>query len=144
MLNMFIVFDLDGTLSDPAHRQPLLDHDPVPWDDFYAACAQDAPIWHMIELYRTLHKAGHQLEIWTGRADSVEAETRGWLAFYGIHLPVLRMRPYGDHSPDHILKPSWLRHYAKLPDLIFEDRASVVAAYRARRLNVAQIAEGNF
>lgn len=141
---MFVVFDLDGTLSDAEHRQHYLKADEPDWEAFYAAAVDDAPLHHNIATYLALEKAGHHLEIWTGRSDKVEAETITWLGRRGIRNPVLRMRPHGDHSPDHILKPSWLKLYSRWPDLIFEDRATVVAAWRALGIPVCQVADGKF
>ena len=48
------VFDIDGTLSDPAHRLHHIRGESVDWDAFFAACDQDAPIPHMVDLFKGL------------------------------------------------------------------------------------------
>jgi hypothetical protein len=57
------------------------------------------------------------------------------------------MRKSGDHRPDTEVKPEFLYQYhynRDAPDLIFEDRAGMVAEWRRRGIRVAQVAEGNY
>jgi hypothetical protein len=73
----------------------------------------------------------------------VKGKTTAWLAENGLsHIPI-RTRAAGDHRPDTVLKAEWLDEGRK-PDLIFEDRASVVAMWRARGIVVCQVAPGEF
>lgn len=150
---MFVVFDLDGTLSCCAHRQHMIEAfdldcghpGEIDWDGFYRACVHDAPIFPVINTLIAFRAAGARVEIWTGRSDLVEAETRAWLIRHGVAPTFMRMRPHGFHGPDHEMKRGWLYETAPaLPDLIFEDRASVVKMYREEGIRVAQVAEGNF
>ena len=54
---MFIVFDLDGTLADDAHRQHHITGDVRDWDAYFAACGDDAPIIEpVMELLLTLDR----------------------------------------------------------------------------------------
>lgn len=143
---MFVIFDLDGTLSDTGHRahyvaRPKGQKD---WDSFHAAAVADPPITPVVWIYRSLVRGGHDVEIWTGRDERYVYLTRQWLARHGIFYPTLRMRPDGDHTEDTELKRGWLMESPRLPDLVFEDRARVVSMYREYGIRVAQIAEGNF
>ena len=65
---MLVVFDLDGTLSDPTHREHFVRR-PVgqkDWDSFFAEQINDPPKAAMVELISRLH-ATHHVEIWPGR-----------------------------------------------------------------------------
>lgn len=136
----FIVFDLDGTLANCDHRVPLLPD----WDAFYAACGDDSPIDPIIAVYRELCKS-HIVEIWTGRRDSEEDATLEWFERHNVPLPSgYRMRRNGDHRPDTVLKSEWLDEAKFLPNLVFEDRSSVVQMYRDHGIKVCQVAPGDF
>lgn len=141
---MFVVFDLDGTLALTEHRAHFLARPGrKDWGGFYAACDQDKPCQPIIQTLLALDAAGHSVEIWSGRSDEVEGKTLGWLARYGLGGIPIRTRAAGDHRPDTVLKAEWLDE-GRTPDLIFDDRASVVAMWRARGIVVCQVAPGNF
>lgn len=139
-----IIFDLDGTLADCTHRVPLLPD----WDAFYAACFEDSPIESIATLYRELSELFlYDVHIWTGRRQSEEDKTWMWLDEHRLPIPDgsnFLMRPDGDHRPDTELKSLWLDEADFIPDLVFEDRASVVKMYRDRGIQVCQVAPGDF
>lgn len=148
-----IIFDLDGTLADIAHRRPLVDKQRrggPQWEEFFMACVRDAPIGPTVRLFRALHDAGKQLQIWSGRSDAVRAQTDAWLErwVYAGRAPVpLRMRPAGDTTPDVELKEGWL-HAALAEgdfiDLVIDDRQRVVDMWRRRGIVCLQCAPGNY
>lgn len=140
----FVVFDLDGTLACDLHRHHHL-RDPEPrWDDYYRACVHDEPILPIINVMRALREGGARIEIWTGRSDLVEAETRAWFSRHGVPWVRMRMRPHGDHSSDVEMKRKWLYDSDAVPDLVFEDRARVVQMWREEGIRCAQVAPGEF
>lgn len=141
---MFVVFDLDGTLALNEHRAHFLEQEKKDWRAFYAACDGDLPNWPIIRTLHILDTGKHDVAIWSGRSDEVEDKTRAWLSGYGMGNIPLRMRQARDHQPDTKLKESWLLAEAVKPDLIFDDRASVVAMWRSHGIVCAQVAEGNF
>lgn len=149
---MFVVFDLDGTISDCAHRLHMIekfeagcDVRAVDWDGFYRACVHDSPILPIINAMIAFRAAGARVEIWTGRSDLVRGETEIWFRKFGLALPYMQMRRHGDHQPDVKLKMGWLKECGdSKPDLVFEDRARVVEAWRAAGITCAQVAEGAF
>lgn len=140
------VFDLDGTLADPAHRLPLVDaaRGRKDWPAFYAACVDDAPIAPIVAIARALRAAGHAPWIATGRSDEVRAQTLDWLARHNVPCERLVMRAAGDFTPDHLLKQRWLRD-GTLPRariaMAFEDRARVVRMWRAHGIACLQVSE---
>lgn len=144
--SMFVVFDLDGTLALNDHRQhyvqrPAGEKD---WRSFFAECDRDVLFWQVARMLQALEATGNRVEIWSGRSAEVIDKTRAWLAENGLgHVP-FRCRDDGDRTPDHVLKKSWLASSSQKPDLVFDDRASVVAMWRAEGIACAQVAEGNF
>lgn len=139
---MFVVFDMDGTLSDPSHRiHHLAEKD---WDSFYDECHKDKPKFEVINTMRALIAAKHRVEIWTGRRESTRVKTVSWLKRYGVSGGFgLRMRQDGDRRHDTIAKGEWLDVHG-IPQLVFEDRNSMVKFYRDRGITVAQVALGDF
>jgi hypothetical protein len=144
---MFVIFDLDGTLALTEHRAHFLQQQPKDWRGFYAACDQDLPNVPIIETLHALWRVGHKIEIWSGRSDEVAGKTADWLRANYLSQIRIRMRAAGDHQPDTTLKAGWLDELEKMgatPDLVFEDRASMVAMYRARGIVCCQVAPGDF
>lgn len=141
---MFVVFDLDGTLALTGHREHFLKAEPKDWRGFYAACDLDAPCYPTITVAFALWEMGHDVEIWSGRSDEVAAKTTLWLDNHGLGHIKIRTRTAGDHRPDTVIKAEWIDLYGRKPDLVFEDRASMVAMYRERGIVCAQVAPGNF
>ena len=143
---MFVIFDLDGTLALNRHRQHYVEGPKHlrDWPAFFAECDRDSPYWQVIEILKALKAAGHRIEIWSRRSAKVLFETRQWLAPQGLETIPLRYRGVGDNTPDAILKKAWLDLCSPKPDFVFDDRASVVAMWRAEGIACAQVAEGNF
>ena len=139
---MFVIFDLDGTLANVEHRVHHLEQ--KDWDSFDEACDADAPCLPLIKTAAALFIAGHRVEIWSGRSDAVARKTADWIETHGLRLMKIRMRQANDYRPDTLLKAGWLDEVEALPDLVFEDRASMVEMYRGRGILCAQVAPGEF
>jgi len=143
---MKIVFDLDGTLTDPSHRLHHILSDPKDWDAFFVACGGDTPIEAAVLVCSDL-SMWNEVEFWTGRPERTRATTVEWLQEHvlgdAVGECIVKMRADGDHRPDHVVKLEYVDP-ASPPDIIFEDRSAVVDAYRARGLTVYQVAPGNF
>lgn len=142
-----IIFDLDGTLADCQHRIHHIKEQPKSWEAFFAACGDDAPIQHTIEILKRLYD---DYDIWivSGRSDECEKETRAWLRHeLGSCFDKLIMRKKGDFTGDDILKVSWLDDGTIPRDrvfCVFDDRDRVVASWRARGIPCFQVAPGDF
>lgn len=140
-MGFHVVFDMDGTLSDPSHRVHHLEK--KDWDAFYEACAGDTPILPMIETLRAHQFAGHTVQIWTGRRESTRQKTLDWLGQFEIDSVEIFMRADGDFRHDTEIKGEWLREVGK-PDLVYEDRNSMVDFYRSQNIICLQVAPGDF
>lgn len=140
----FYVFDLDGTLADLEHRRHFIRSETPDYRAFFAAVGDDKPIPKVIALLITLHRAGHRIEIWSGRSDECREATADWLFRFSIPdgIPLI-MRTAGDKRPDEIIKMEFLRGTDE-PDIIFDDRDRVVAAWRRRGITCFQVNEGDF
>jgi hypothetical protein len=141
---MKVVFDLDGTLANAEHRVHHLTGEVKDWRAFYAACKDDQPVRPIMDVLTALELMGAEIHIWTGRSSEVESDTLAWLEAHDLDNIELKMRPAGDHSPDTELKAKWLAECGWTPDLVFEDRASVVEMWRSHGIVCAQVAPGNF
>jgi phosphoglycolate phosphatase-like HAD superfamily hydrolase len=144
------LFDVDGTLADPAHRQHHLESEPKDWDTYFEACKDDAPITHMISLAQTLISANQVILFATGRPDRVRVKTQEWLSRHlGITDPRVYMRKDEDHHDrrdDDIVKEEYLaqiRTDGYKPIMAFEDRSIVVAMWRRNGISCAQVAEAD-
>ncbi len=143
------IFDLDGTLALTEHRQHILDgNSPAKWRDFFAACVDDEPNHPVIHTLRALIGRA-EIWIWSGRSDEVRHQTEGWLDFHVMpNAPIPRMRAAGDFTPDEQLKKRWLDEMAdddrKRLVAVFDDRAKVVAMWRAAGVPCFQVAPGEF
>ena len=124
------------------------------YEQFYQNCDNDKPIFPLLLLMRRVSQFEH-VQIWTGRSESVRQKTIWW---FDKHLTCfapkdwfeknLKMRPLGDHTPDHELKEKWLDDYMKNNDIpiemVFEDRTRCVEMWRRRGIKCLQVANGDF
>jgi hypothetical protein len=143
---MIIAIDLDGTLANIGHRLPFIENKPPNWKAFFLACVYDEPLFKMIRVAEALYNAGHTIEIWSGRSDMVEKETREWLEKYHVKYHRLRMRKDGDYRMDCIVKAEWFDALPlhERPVLAFDDRQQVVDMWREYGVLCCQVAPGDF
>lgn len=155
------IFDIDGTLADLSHRLHFIKDGNKDWASFKHFCFADKPIWHTINLARTLwyaaradrhdvHYDGPEWEIvlMSGRNQCQRVMTIDWLRDVAC-LPdmPLFMRSDGDFRADHVVKAELLQQVRANgfePIMAFDDRNQVVQMWRANGIPCAQVAEGNF
>jgi predicted kinase len=136
-----VIFDIDGTLSDPTHRLHHVTGDNRNWDAFFGEMGAD-PIHEPIR--KLLYSLGRHTDIiliCTGRPENYREATETWLTNKGIFRNKLYMRPAGDTRQDHIVKAEMLaaiRADGYEPWLVIDDRPSVVAMWRANGLTCLQ------
>jgi phosphoglycolate phosphatase-like HAD superfamily hydrolase len=92
------VFDIDGVLADPTHRQHHVARRPKDWDAFFAAVGDDEVLAAGKARLHTL-AADHDVVLLSGRPESTRAETEAWLARHGIEVSRLVLRRNADHRP---------------------------------------------
>ncbi len=148
-----IIFDVDGTLRDGAHRDHLAEAEK--WVEFFDAQVDDTPIHNVIDLARSLSHGrregcmmgycpiGHTIIILSGsmRRDLLEE----WLQKHNVYYDILINRREGDFTPDQELKVRWYEEYiAPVYEVVavFDDRNKVVKMWRQLGLTCCQVAEG--
>jgi phosphoglycolate phosphatase-like HAD superfamily hydrolase len=146
------LFDIDGTIADLSHRLHHIQKEPKDWRAFFAACADDEPIPHVIELAKRLWATVPIIFV-SGRSDECRDETMAWLETHGFgsvgkrHERFLYMRRAGDHRPDNLVKAELLDAILAdgfEPIMAFDDRDQVVRMWRGRGIPCAQVAAGDF
>lgn len=140
------IFDIDGTLADCSHRVDLVNGPNANWREFFAACVDDKPITHIMNVAHALEGTHDFVVFVSGRSDEVRAETERWLSKYGF-FQALYMRKAGDHRPDHVVKLellAQLRADGYEPIMAFDDRNRVVQMWRDVGIPCAQVAPGDF
>ena len=131
-----IAFDIDGTLAAIDHRLHHILQHPKDWESFYGSVDEDAPITPMVFICSTLLKDQDCRVIFvTGRREATRELTEQWLLQNRlVHFHKLYMRPKGDYRKDTEVKKDALkqiqRDFGKKPDMVFEDRPSVVRMWR--------------
>lgn len=141
---MFVVFDLDGTLSDTSHRNHLVrpTNGPKDWKTFHELSILDMPHLMARNVFNELSK-NHWVEIWTGRDIAMLDATLSWLARHDFGgFQALNMRAAGDFREDWIIKEEWAQK--RMPNLVFEDRTRVVKMWRRIGVPCYQVADGDF
>lgn len=142
-----VVSDLDGTLADIEHRLHWIHREDPDWTAFFLACGDDLPIRNTITVLRTLHAAGYEVVIASGRGDVARQETILWLARHGVPYDRLILRRVGDDRHDDEVKTEMVREHGLDPAdtlVVLEDRASVVQVWRRMGFHVFQVADGDF
>ena len=129
----FVIFDLDGTLSDHSHRLHLVTGEAKDYDQYYDLCDQDPPRWPVIHILQHLVLAGNIVEIWTGRPKRLLDKSVIWLKNHDVSPALLkRMRSNDDFTPDKDLKGGWLERCSVRPTIVFEDRPHMVEFWRSQ------------
>ena len=141
--SLFIVFDLDDTLADTRHRQPL--REAGDWDAFYAACPDDGEVDAMCKLFRLLQHGPHtRVEIWTGRSDAVRNETEAWLIAHHLWPDDLKMRDDEDYCNWRELKGRWLAEAPRRPDAAVDDNLQTIAWWREQGVFALACGENDY
>ena len=150
MSQRWVIFDLDGTLSDCDWRRGHVDGTlgKPDWNAFHQASVMDAPREGIVTIAKALDVLLLPIIIMTGRNERYRVQTVAWLKAAGVHHDQLLMRGDTDFRPDTELKAEMLsrmyQRYKGDPFLVFDDRAAVVKMWRAKGLTTLQVAEGDF
>lgn len=145
-----IIFDMDGTLSNPEHRLHHLNGE-KDWKAFHGGMLEDPPVTAVVELARLMYKAsqaGHGIDaviIVTARHDDplYERLTREWLELHEVPYHRLYMRKDSDTRRDHLVKADILQQILDdgyEPILAVDDRPEVVRMWRDHGITTLQCA----
>src|SRR5258708_2120615 len=99
------------------------------YKSYNESCDKDEPIKpniHILEYIGQGKEYGHEtpsvdyndIQIWSGRCESVRKKTEKWLkknvAHYSPYDFILKMRPIGNYMPDDVLKEMWLDEHLEM------------------------------
>ncbi len=133
-----IIFDIDGTLSDVAHRRHFLSGAKPAWGKFFDEMVNDPPLGDVCLLANLLgdhplvKQGAIKLFLFSGRPETHRKETETWLrvnvrSLFLSHTALL-MRAEGDFRQDTIVKKDMLdriRAQGYNVRLVVDDRPSV-------------------
>ncbi|MEP3421066.1 MAG: hypothetical protein ABJN35_04980 [Erythrobacter sp.] len=143
-----VLFDIDGTLADIAHRRPLLEGPSPDWRAFNEAMGDDTPNEPVVSLYKTLWASlEFEVILVTGRNERFRKLTEQWFSWNELPFGRLLMRKDKDNRADHIIKEELLDALlSEGLDIHFtvDDRQQVVDMWRRRGITCLQCDVGDF
>lgn len=147
-LRDWIVFDLDGTMTDCSHRVHLAQAGQ--WDEFNAGCRDDKIRPETLAAFRVFNETYHTMFV-TGRDGRYKKLTLDLLAEHSIEPDILLMRPPFDPRSDAEVKIALLEGFfgskaGVLNAVLFclDDREKVVEELRNYGLTVWQVRQGDY
>ena len=144
---MDVIFDVDGTLMNISHRRKFVEMKPKDWKAFRDQTVNDTPNLDVFAIAKSLHQAGHNIIIASGRNKSQRAITLKQLMSEGLVFRAIYLRSDSDYRPDTEVKAQMLdkmKAEGWNPELVFDDRTSVVDMWREKGLRAVQVAPGDF
>lgn len=144
----WIVYDLDGTITDCSHRVHLAQAGL--WEEFNAEAVDDKLRPDVALVMKALEE-DYSTMIVTGRDVKYRKLTLDWLWTKGITVDVLLMREKDDYRSDHEVKIALLEKFfgnkASVLNSVMmclDDRDKVVEALRNYGLRVWQVRQGDY
>ena len=141
-----VVFDMDGVISDAAHRQNFLRAEPPDWDSFNSKSWKDPAIPEGVQAVR--HAAeSHVVAVVTARPLAAIDMADSWLEQHDVPVDLLVLRPDGDerHSPavkrDELAK---LRAAGAEIVSAVEDHPGIVEMYEEEGVPVRYVHSGYY
>lgn len=170
-----IIFDIDGVLANCEHRKHFIDPEKdsrafkfednwywldamvnhqnyFPWNPDYeaydSACDTDDPIEAVVQTMRR-HSQHEEIQIWTGRSESVSEKTIDWLydkiplfAPRSWFYQNLKMRPLGNNEPSCDLKNRWLNDAHQPIEMVFDAEPNSIHMWRRHGIFVFDCRQG--
>lgn len=141
-----VIFDIDGTLANNDHRKHHIQKIPKDWPAFNSEMHLDSPIELVVTLAKILRQH-YAIILCTGRDETCRDVTQEWLRLHDVWHDGLWMRAAQDFRSDDIVKREMLADIRSAgfdPQMVVDDRVSVVAMWRAEGLLCLQCAPGEF
>lgn len=141
------IFDMDGTLSNSAPRKHYLERPKKDWNSWNNEMHLDSVHEEVAQFARIAREKGIKIVICTGREDAFREVTTRWLINNNIPYDAIYMRKTKDYRDDSTIKKELYNQMVSdgfEPELAFDDRDRVVAAWREVGVKCFQVAPGNF
>lgn len=142
-----VIFDVDGTLSDPEHRRHHVTENPKDFKAFYGAMADDPKNAVVAGLCNMYHLNNWHVIICTGRPEQYREVTENWLKAHAVFYDELLMRPDAQlYRPDDQVKYDMMLGIQATRGIhvVFDDRQRVVDMWRSHGHTCMQVDEGQF
>lgn len=146
-----VIVDIDGTIADCNHRlHYITSSTQKKWHEFHSEALYDDVHNDVVFVVKALHAAGMKVVICTARNESNYELTKQWLdeksGLKGIYEKIY-MRASEDLRDDHLMKIDLLKQMIEdgyHPVIAFDDRNSVVNAFRKAGLRVLQVTDSDY
>ena len=142
-----IIVDLDGTLTDVAHRVHHVQKEVKDKKAFNSLMGKDSLNHWCFELMEGMRERGYKIILITGRPEKYWDETVAWLERNRVVYDELYMRPLRAGVPDSLVKKKVYEEYVRSRfniAFVIEDRLSVVRMWREVGLVCLQCEWGDF
>ena len=146
---MNIIFDVDGTLMDIEHRRHFVNNGNSDWESFLdpEIMALDKPNWPVVNVALMMNTGMNKIIMVSARNERHREVTEEQMADVGLGNCFLFLRGDDDFRSDEVFKKDVLDELRAVdmdPDLVFDDRNSVVDMWRKEGIPCFQVAEGDF
>ena len=147
---MIILFDIDGTLMDIEHRRHFVNDGNNDWGSFQdpVVMENDTPNWPVVNIATMLNSTvANRVIMVSARNERHREVTEQQMTDAGLGNCFLFLRGDDDFRTDDTFKKDVLDELIKndmKPDLVFDDRNSVVNMWRENGIPCFQVAEGDF
>ena len=147
---MNIIFDIDGTLMDIEHRRHFVNGENTDWKSFQdpAVMANDTPNMPVVGIAQMMNSTvANSVIMVSARNERHREVTMKQLESVGLGNCFLFLRGDDDYRSDEVFKKDVLDELIKndlKPDLVFDDRNSVVDMWRRNGIACFQVAPGDF
>lgn len=147
---MIILVDIDGTLMNIEHRRHLVNNGNNDWETFQdpKVMAEDTPNWPVVNVVQHLNSTVANKVIFVSARNERHREvTEQQMEAVGLGNCFLFLRDDDDFRSDDVFKKDVLDELINSgikPDLVFDDRNSVVEMWRREGIPCFQVAEGDF
>ena len=147
---MNIIFDIDGTLMDIEHRRHFVNDGNTDWKSFQdpAVMANDTPNMPVVGIAQMMNSTvANSVVMVSARNERHREVTMKQMESVGLGNCFLFLRGDDDYRSDEVFKKDVLDELIKndlKPDLVFDDRNSVVDMWRRNGIACVQVAPGDF
>jgi HAD superfamily, subfamily IIIB (Acid phosphatase) len=132
---MYIITDIDHTVSNSFWRDEMLNGSPINWDEYHSYSRQDKPFKKTVNLINSLSSTGYEIIGLTGRPEKFRQLTVNWLITYKIDVDELLMRPDDNFTKNMELKVMLLKKrfcddFKKIHFIIDDNEEAAIAFFK--------------